>query len=256
MSYFTRPPDKLPVSKYSEICKTAAVSPDSGKNLVFRGATLHNREGNDNNLGMGWKFTDGLWKAGQIDDSATPDYIDDTTDAQDAGADDFALFTTTNNDGFAIQSGKKFNLIGITISTAEIGAPTYEYTYWNGSAWTAVTLIDTPDYTGAGDTYLSFETPIDWAVSDGTAVTTNGMTSGQYAFRARATTAPGTAPLATLMWVVQIFDWKEANADNSILNFDPFSDIGTEGFGGSSLIPYFGTASANNMVSVSYSQKG
>lgn len=197
-----------------------------------------------------------MWKAGQIDDSATPDYIDDTTDAQDAGTNDFALTTTTNNDGFLVQCLKPFSLVGITVGTAAAGgSPAYSYTYWNG-AWTALTLLDTPSFAGTGDTYLTFQEPLDWITNSGTAVSTVGGTAGYYSIKVLATTAPSsTAALATVMWVVSLYDWKEGVTDNAVLNIPPAdAEQGIEVVGGSSIVPYFGTAAAGNSVSLECSE--
>lgn len=164
---------------------------------------INNNSGSDATCGIGYKLLDADWVAGQWDDSAGASYTDDTTDAQDAGSDDFALTTTTNNDGFVVQADRPFSLVGITVSTAEAGSPVYEYSYWNGTAWTTFTPLVEPDFTGAGDTLIVFPEFLDWTAlaSGDTPVDTDGLTAGNYAIRVRATTAPSTAPLATLLWV-------------------------------------------------------
>ena len=220
MRHFVRPLQTVNTN-YQEKTKTALVSPGVGKNLVFVGATLNNRSGAGQIVGLGFKFNNASWLAGQWDDSAGASYIDDTTDAQDAGADDFALFSTVNNDGLIIQSTTKFSLIGMTVTTAEGGSPVYEYNYWNGSAWTTLTTLEVPSaYTEAEHT-IAFVAPSDWAkvVTGDTPVDTDGLSDGHYAIRVRATTAPTTAPLASDLWVASLYDYKEDVSDNDVLKY-------------------------------------
>jgi hypothetical protein len=127
--------------------------------------------------------------------AATPN-VDRTATVQAGSA--VTLFTTTNNDGFLAYGVNPFNKITFTISQAATGAPVYTYEYWNGSAWTALTLTTTPTYTAAGSTFLAFTAPSDWAAGDGTEVAGN---TAYYAIRALATTAPATAVQATSMTV-------------------------------------------------------
>lgn len=259
MTWFRGP--TIPVHmNYAEKTKTAVVPAVSGKQLVYIGATLNNRSGGAIIAGIGFKLDNSRWKAGLWDDSEAASYIDDTTDAQDAGTNDFALTTTTNNDGFVIQALDKFGIVGVTVGTAGAGgSPAFEYTYWNG-AWTALTLIETPTWTSTGEKTLAFAPPADWtalAAAD-TPVATDGLTAGYYAIRVRATTAPsGTAALADIAWVARLYDYKEDVSDNAVLNAIPEdADRGIVLQGGESIIPYFGTAHANNSVTVRYAVRG
>lgn len=99
------------------------------------------------------------------------------------------IFTTTNNDGYLVYGINKFNKVTITISQVATGSPVYAYAYWNGSAWTNLTLTTTPVYTALGSTSLEFSAPSDWVVGDGTE---SGGNNAYYAIRVLATTA-GTA---------------------------------------------------------------
>lgn len=243
---------------YAEKCKTAIVPAQNGKQIVFHGATVNNRSTAEIAVGLGFTMPNALWKAGQIDVSETPYYIDDTTDAQDIGATDFPLFTTTNNDGFLVQSPYPFSLVGITMSaTVCTGSPVYTYTYWDGDSWENLTLIDTPNFTGAGDTYLHFEKPIDWTEASGTAVSAIGATTGYYTIQVKATTAPTIAGIATILWVVDMYEFKAGVTDKNVVNFGTEAEIrGIPLMGGQGIVPYFGTAHANNMASVRYSVRG
>lgn len=143
---------------------------------------------------MGQNFSTARWELwSRI--AATPN-VDRTATIQAGTA--VTLFTTTNNDGFLAYGVSPFNKITFTISQASTGAPVYTYEYFNGSAWAALTLTTTPDYTATGSTFLAFTAPSDWAVGDGTEV---GGSTSYYAIRALATTAPTTAVQATSMTV-------------------------------------------------------
>lgn len=245
-------PIKTVLEKYAEKSKTTVVSPASGTTLAISEIEVQNRSGSSINLGWGRKLPDAGWKAGQWDDSdSSSKYSDDTTDAQDTGANDFALTTTTANDGFVVQALRRFNLVGITQgSTTEAGSPVYEFRYWDGSSWTNLTLIDTPAFTTATDTYLSFGIPNDWSKGGDT---NDGIDTDKYALRVRATTAPSTAPLATLIWVVELLDFAESVSDNNSIVYsssDPRQQKALEG--GEGIIPYYGTANANNLVGLAY----
>jgi hypothetical protein len=125
------------------------------------------------------------WNAGQYDDSG-PTYTDDTTDAQDTGAGDFQLGNTTENDGFWISCSHPFTKITFHSAEQAGGAPVASYQYWNGSAWTTLTLTTTPTWTdAAGDRTM------EWDYLSGMA-TYSGEVSGlsaYYVIRVRFTTA-------------------------------------------------------------------
>lgn len=259
MGYANRSPMVIEAISYPVKAKTDAIPSQSGKQLIFMGATVQNRAGASNFVGIGFKVDNSRWKAGQWDDSETASYIEDTTDAQDVGANDFALTTTTNNDGFVIQSLDKFGIVALQVGTAQAGSPVYEYTYWNGSSWTALTTIEVPtSYTVAEHT-IAFFAPTDWAAlaAADAPVATDGLTAGYYAIRLRATTAPSTAPLATQIWVAKVYDFKEDVSDNGLINFTPEDPInGIALHGGESIIPYYKTAHADNVVTVRYAIRG
>lgn len=105
---------------------------------------------------------DETWYAGQYTASGTV-YTDDTTDAQDAGTDDYQIVSTTNGDGCFIACTQTFNKVVFKGATQAAGSPaSITYAYWNGSAWTTVgTLVTTPDWTAAaGDRTLEFNIPL------------------------------------------------------------------------------------------------
>lgn len=222
------------------------------ESLFLKEVQVGNGNATEASVAFGYKLTSDKWKAGQWDDSETASYIDDTTHAQDSTTNNFALFTTTNNDGFVIQAAEKFGIVGLTIATTQGGSPTYEYTYWNGSSWATLTTVENPSYASAADTYLVFNEPVDWAAlaSSDTPVATDGLTAGYYAIRARATTAPSTAPIATIAWVIRLLDYiKVLPAGYAAVRT---SAEGIKVPPGHSVIPYCSTASSANWIILEY----
>ncbi|MHA1962084.1 MAG: hypothetical protein ACW99U_17910 [Candidatus Thorarchaeota archaeon] len=257
-----KPYERIGPYAFADIAKTSILSTPSDSNtgftekLVFGSVEVGNSSGGDAKCGFGIKQANGVWKAGQWDDSASASYTDDTTDAQDAGASDFALQTTTQNDGYIIQSLFPFNIVGITVGTAEAGGTTTdEYTFWNGSAWTTLPTLATPDYTGTGDKFLEFLQPATWTTlaTGDTPVDTDGLTAGYYAIRYRQThaTGPTTAALATIMWVVDLLDYVEVVGDGKSVTL-PQDDGEIRANYPGDIVGYCSTANAANWISIKY----
>lgn len=258
MSFFRRPTLNAH-SNYAEKTKTDLVPAVSGQQLVFIGMTLNNRSTAAMKMGVGFKIANARWLAGQWVQASTPKITDGTTDAQSTATGDFGLFTTTNNGGFVIQALDKFGIVGLSVSTAASGgSPVYEYMYWNGSAYATLTLVETPSWSSTGEKTIAFVPPIDWATNSGTAVSSDGLTTGYYSIRVRATTASSSAGgTASIAWVAKLYDFKANVSDTAVLNAIPEdSDRGIVLQGGESIIPYFETAHADNSVSVRYSFRG
>lgn len=137
------------------------------------------------------------WYAGQWTTGA---FVDDTTDAQDAGTDDFQVaLNATNNDGFYISCDYIFNKITLTSCQAFTGSPVAEYAYWNGSSWTTITPSTVPTWTAAeGDKTIEFDLPFDsdnnllWERYDEDESVTG--IENRFVFRVRFTTAPTNTP--------------------------------------------------------------
>jgi len=141
-----------------------------------------------------------FWFAGQYDYGATNEYIDDTTDAQDAGTDDYSLATTIAKDGFWVASASKFSKVLLTECDKFDGSPDAAYTYYNGTELTTLTVATPAVWTDdKGDKYMEFAIPSDWAVWDGddavdsNASTVTGSMKGNYVIRVSFTTAPDSA---------------------------------------------------------------
>lgn len=156
--------------------------------------------------------TNDEWFAGQWDDGASPEFIDDTTDAQSDTADDFQLANTTNNDGFYIAGVSVFNKIVLTSASQFDGSPVAEYSYYAGdSTWTTFTPTTAPTWTAAsGDRTIEFDLPFDsdglllWKLyGDVTGQVDPASKSGgalnRFIIRVRFTTAPSSAQTADYM---------------------------------------------------------
>lgn len=252
--------DSTGVMPFTNIAKDKVLAPSSGpivEGIMVGRVEVGNSSGDDAAMGWGYQPADAEWKSGQWDVSATgSEYIDDTTDAQDAGTDDFALTTTTDDDGFVVQSLHKFNVIGITVSTAAAGGtPAYSYKYWNGSAWATLNLLTSPDLSGTGDTYIVFLAPHDWtSLASGDSPVTSGLDAGKYAILVQATTAPtGTAALATVLWPVKICDYIEVVSDGqSVVKKYDHGMVKIPAT--ASVVPYCSTADNANWVSIDYTK--
>ena len=212
------------------------------------GFELFNSSGGTITVAIGVRIPNILWKAGQWDDDATTPYTDDTTDAQDAGANDFALETTTNNDGIVIHSDVPFNLVSYDVGTAgDAATRAARYSNTAGTGWTNVgtnILLDT--FESTGERIHFFHTPPDWGRITGTGL--SGIPSNRYALNLRATTAPAaTVALADSLSVYRMYFINEALANNASYSWWPG---GTEGamIPGDALVAYFGTADNLNAV--------
>jgi len=141
-------------------------------------------------------------------------YVDETTDATDVGATDVSIFQTDSSgaaDRFYVGSAIKFSHVAFILGTLGTGSPTVVAAYWNGSAWTDLTLLTNNWVDGTNNLKQSgehsFTAPSDWAT-----VAVNSSTQFYIEFRVTAnfTIAPigtqvrqgtRTNPLLTLYHV-------------------------------------------------------
>jgi hypothetical protein len=230
---------------------TAVVIPATGKQIHILQAKAQNKSGGAIDVGILKRFASTDWVFNSIVVANTPDATDNSA-AIRAGT-STALFTTTTNDGYMVQSSQKFNMIGFTIETSEAGSPVYTYQYYNGSAFTTLTTIAVPATyvtTGLATAIVLFQAPVDWAVGSTAAV---GGDLTKYSILVKASTAPSTAPKATNLWLGQFLDFQYQLANNTAFSctFDTFAPLKLQG--NESIQPYFGgTANAANCFSVSY----
>lgn len=222
------------------------------QDIQIHQSDIANNSGSDAIVGYGAKLVNADWKAGQWDDGATPEIIDDTADAQSATINDFALTTTTNADGHVISAKFKFGLVGYTVSTASVGSPVYVYEYWNGTAWTAFTPIVAPTFSATGETALVFAEPAGWAKGGDSG---DELDATHYHIAVRATTAPSTAPLAAKLWVVRLLDLVGKVTDGSTINrINNKDSTGSRVYPGEALVPYCSVSSSKNIAYFEYDQ--
>lgn len=189
-----------------------------GSRFVIGEFNIHNRSGGAAVVGVGGRLPQNLWTAGQIVAAGT--YTDDTTDAQDADANDFALTTLTQNDGFGVFGLVPFSIVSLIVGTAAAGgSPAWDLAYTKaGGSWGTITnAYVSPLFTSIGEQLIWFEPPTDWAPAEAGHGT--GVPVGSYGIRCRATTAPNaTAGLATNIVVGRMMLTTEGVADNAVLN--------------------------------------
>jgi len=87
--------------------------------------------------------------------------VDDTTDAASTDAADVDPFAA-DDDVVVLGSRHKFAKILLELSTVanvDVGIEAY---YWNGNAWTSLTLADSTTGFSVNDGYITFTAPADW----------------------------------------------------------------------------------------------
>lgn len=223
--------------------------------LGFKEFILHNRSGSTISVGIGGRLDNRYWIAGQWVE-ATTTFTDDTTDAQDAGANDFPLETTTDNGGFIIASPFKFGWVSINVGTAGVdGAGTTDraVSFSNGAGtWTTMTtnmpIVDnftsTNTIYSAGENVFAWYPPPTWLPTVGGEAT--GLSKGLYALRIRTTDAPDTtAALASTIEVGMMPYLMEGITDNSYFTGAPTWCHLPHCDG---VVALFSTANAGNMV--------
>ena len=132
-------------------------------------------------------------------------WIDDTTDFTDADAGDVDLLPTYPlvGDGFYIGYTEKFCKLKVTTSQARTGTATLALKYWNGTAWTALTVIndDSSGWSATAGTHLiHFVPPSDW-VANTAANGPNAQTGFFVVMELTAKTSVTQQPIATQGWV-------------------------------------------------------
>lgn len=236
---------------YDQQGKDAALSAAATVQLRLRSINAMNRSGAAIDVALLVRRGNGSYSFAQIDASATPDKLANTADADLKAGTATAIATTTNNDGYLIESNEPFNLVGFNLSTNGV-AGTYTFEYFNGTAYTALTnIIQTPDYLASATSLLMFNAPHDWVVGSTAAVSTDS--TSKFTLLVRGTTAPTTAPVADDIWVGKTLVFQEALADNGTVSFEYVGDVSDLLLEGSDeLMPYFATANAANLVFGTY----
>lgn len=133
-------------------------------------------------------------------------WVDETTDANSAGAADIELFTARAklNDAIYIGGGTTlFTKTKITLSTAASATMTVLPEYWNGTSWATIPVRsdDSAGFSTGTSTYaFHFEPPSDWAQN--TALNGPNANTGYFIrFRISAFTSITTAPVGTRAYI-------------------------------------------------------
>lgn len=212
------------------------------------GFELFNSSAGTITVALGVRLNNGVWRAGQWVDAAATPYTDDTIDAQDAAGADFALNTTTNNDGFVVHSSYPFNAIGIDVVTAgDASTNALRYSNAAGTGWSAMsTLYLSESVDATGERIWFWPTPPDWGR---TAVNgLSGIPSGRYAVNFRSTTAPAaTVAVADALEIYRFYFIREGVADATAWQWAPGS-MEFQMVPGDGLVAFFGTANDLNHV--------
>lgn len=196
-------------------------------------------------FGLGPQLLDAKWTAGYWRAAGGGTYTDQTAKAQSTGG--FALETTTDNDGHIVLCTERFSSIVYTIATAAVPGEGYvqAWTYWNGSAWSSLALLDSTAslFQAQGRHEVVFRLPTDAALWGST---------GSYAVRYQATDAPTTAAVASRVYVGHPTRLMGApNATSTTFVYGWNSDAGMPLTGaGEGLLLYTHIAAAGRTVSV------
>lgn len=196
-------------------------------NLAVGWAQLQNRSGSTAVVGIGARLHNDKWRAYTL--NAAQELVDDTVDAQDAGAGDFPIEVSGgNNSGFMVASPDKFNVIDMLISQASTaGSPVRQVQYSGPAGWvTYANPLVAPVTAGqwvAEETLVWIGNPVDFTPMT-EALHGTGVPVGWYGIRVRATTAPTVlAGLITSMTVAQARQIK-ALTDGSTFGWLPGSE--------------------------------
>lgn len=230
---------------YEQNCNASLISPNAGKQLKVFDIRLLNRSGLISDIGFMKKLAASALQFFSLIGGVATDISAAIAKGTATG-----IFTVTGGDGFMVQSPKIFNMVGVTMSTAQTGSPVITINYWNGSAFTAVpNVIVVPNYTATGYVYLLFNAPRDWVPGGNI----SGLNSTKYTIE--VTAASSTVGQANAIQVASLLDFSSnIPSDNGFersysIDYPLYLDA-NEG-----IIPYFSSASAKNMVTIAYSQE-
>jgi len=156
---------------------------------------------------VGGLLPDSAWGAGQYDLSANA-FLDDTTDAQDAGVGDFHLQPASgasSNDGFIIHADRPFTACSVIVSTTH-GSVSHTVSYLDGGTFVAMpSVVVQPTLIGdtAEDQVIIWSKPPSWDAS--TSGGPSGIATGRYVV---AITFSGTAGGAAAQ--IRVGNWRWA----------------------------------------------
>lgn len=129
--------------------------------------------------------------------------VDDTTDAGDVGAAD-VTFLTADNDIIAFGSRHRFDTLLMDLSTVASADAEINAYYWNGTAWTALSLTDTTTGFSVNTGIITWTLPTDWEPCaydmQGTPAVFDTAEEGEYYYVVIQRTADALAPAPTATW--------------------------------------------------------
>lgn len=232
-------------SAYTVQSLTAPVSAPASKQLLVQSVSAYNATAAENAMGIFTSIATSQFKVWQL--RATDAEV---TSALQAGT-ATTIFSTTNNDGVLYQSKDKFNMVAFNVAQASTGSPVYTYKYWNGSAFTDLTLLNTPLYSTTGIKAIVFNAPADWAVGCGTEDADQEL----YSLQVIATTAPSQAVTFNSIKVCKMLKYGELIAPGASINLD----FDAEPYllqVGETIIPFFSYTNSLNRLDLTYKIHG
>ena len=209
-------PQTIEITGVTEGARVSIVRLDTGVELLndlaftadgtgaFKGSTSFNYAGADVDVRVS-AGSSGKVVAGVAVDSAV--FTDETVQANDSrtgAGNTMTLLPVTSpaaGDGFYFGHTEQFFQMDLDVLTAGAGTYTLDWEYWDGTAWSALTVTDnTNDYKNSGINRVSWTDPGDW---DTTSVTNQPGPSDLYYVRAVKTGA-GTVTTTPVGRAVQL----------------------------------------------------
>ena len=152
-----------------------------------------------------------------------------------------------------------FYALAFNVGTASVGVPVRVLEYSSGtSTWTAITNYMSFDGSGAvyptGENVIVWVPPADWAVMAGGHGT--GVTTGHYGIRVRATTASGTAGVASTMSVHRLYFTLSGLADTNLYEIACAGMYFPMELAGEALVSYISVLNNQNRVTALVRARG
>lgn len=221
---------------------TVSYSAPTNQQLLAYSVSAYNGTASENSIGLFHSISDPHVKLYKILAAGDADF---TTQIQAGTA--VSIFNTTNNDGCLFQSKEKFNMIAFNVSQVQTGSPVYAYTYWNGSTYSTLTLLNTPVYTATGTQVAVFNAPIDWVAGDGS----EDANAEFYSIRVISTTAPSQAVQINSLKVGKMLKYSDFVLPGSSVSLN-FEDQPYLLQAGEAIIPFFSYTNASNRLEITY----
>lgn len=229
---------------YNQKAQSLLLSPVVGKQIKLFQIKLLNRSGDFCSIGIFRKLAD-AGRSVYYYNGTTATNITSRINAGTASQ----INDTTVGTSLVVQAKRKFGLVGIVVSTASTGSPTFTANYFNGTAFIPLPdIIETVSFGATGYTLLVFSAPLDW-VPGGLAGTDQTL----YTVKIDTATA-GSAAQATSVQVASMLDFAPFVNTNSGLEQSWSVDYPIHLEANEGLLPYFSNPSDKNLVTAFYSQ--